>query len=138
MDTTKYSSNFIYKIQNKGLKWPFRWCEMCSPKLKSAFALRVFEKQVPWKIFRPNTEVVRLDQRKLHNKKLHNLYFSRNNVANHTDRLVMSIINSRNVIIHLKIFYIYLRYINSYRLNYWNIKLLFCLMDYTVKPDLSI
>ena len=107
-------------------------------KLKSAYALRVLEKQILYKIFRPSTEVVWLDQRKLHSKKLHNLYFSQNNVAYHTDRLIKSKSNSRNVDYHSPQNILFLLVVfKLIQIKKLERKGIIFLLDYIVRPGLS-
>jgi exonuclease III len=53
-------------------------CETWSVTLREERKLRMFEKRVLRRIFRPRRDEVKGDWRKLHNEELHNLYSSSN------------------------------------------------------------
>ena len=55
-------------------------CETCSLTLKEEHRLRVFECRVLRRKFGPRREEVIEEWRKLHNEKLHDLYFSPNSI----------------------------------------------------------
>jgi hypothetical protein len=53
-------------------------CESWSVTLREEIRLRVFENRVLWRIFRPKTDEVKREWRKLHIEKLSDLYPSPN------------------------------------------------------------
>jgi hypothetical protein len=70
------SKNVNLNIQNYNLPVVLYGCETWFPKSNEEHRLRVFEKRVLGRIFRPKRGEVTGGWRKLHNEELHNVYCS--------------------------------------------------------------